>query len=86
MEKIYSFNGKKEVNILSKEDYKRVESELIDNDFRKIPILTKADFRAAVENNCKIYCKTFQDDKFGYLVERYFIRINRSKLFFNAEK
>lgn len=84
MQKIYSFNGKKELAILSKEDYARVEDGLFDNNYKEIAILTKSDFRAAVENNCKIYCKTFQYD--GYSVERYFIRINRNKLFSNAEK
>lgn len=84
MQKIYLFNGKKELAVLDKEDYARVEDGLFDNDCKEVAILTKSDFRAAVENNCRIYCKTFQYD--GYSAERYFIRINRKKLFLNAEK
>lgn len=84
MQKIYSFNGKKELAILNKEDYARVEDGLFDNDYKEIAILTKSDFRTAVKNNCKIYYKMFHYD--GYSVERCFIRINRDKLFSNAEK
>ena len=85
MRKIYSFKGMKEVNLLSKEDYRKVEEELFDNNYRDILILTKSDLNSAIENGCRIYCKTFKDEE-GYSIKKYFIRIDRNKLFGNAEK
>jgi hypothetical protein len=83
MKEIYKFSGNKTLSELTKEDYTRVKESLIDDDYFDIPIFKRSDFIRAQEEGCKIYCKTFEFD--GSKVERYFIRIFKTNVFYYAK-
>jgi hypothetical protein len=84
MRTLQSFSGTRKVSLLGAEDFSRVREQMFDNDFREVYLFTKRDFDLARENNCKIYCKSYEFDDMQQ--ERYFIRISKEDLFRLAEK
>lgn len=80
MDKIVEFAGKKTISIMSRDECNVLMNLFPDDDFVCVTIHTKRDLNLAIKSGAKIYAQEVTTpDKTKFT--RYFVRVNRERLF-----